>query len=132
DRNLLRAVLIYNQPTKVVAEINRTSPSSVRYRVRKLIERISSPQFVGAARGLMFFNEEQAAVARYYILQGKSLRDTVATTGLPYHSVRKALSEVNGIIDGLACSQKKSSLLLRGTPNRDSLRFESLHQEHWR
>jgi len=116
DRNLLRAVLIYNQPTKVVAEVNRSSPSSVRYRVRRLIARIGSPQFVGAARSLKFFNAEQTAVARCHILQGKSFQDTVATTGLPYHAVRRVLCEVNAIINGLAKSRKESKSFL--------------HQEH--
>lgn len=108
DKNLLRAVLIYNQPTKVVAEINRTRPSSVRYRVRRLIERIGSPQFVGTARSLGLFNAEQTAVARCHILQGKTLQATVATTGLPYHTVRRVLCEINGIIDGLRKSREPS------------------------
>ncbi len=101
DRNLLRAVLIYNQPAKVVAEINRIRPSAVRYRVRKLIARISSPQFVCAARSMGLFNAEQAHVARCHILQGKSLQATVATTGLPYHTIRRLLTEIAGIIEGV-------------------------------
>ena len=101
DRNLLRAVLIYNQPTKVIAQINRTSPAAVRHRVRRLIARISSPQFVGAARSLGLFNAEQAAVARCHILQAKSLQATVAATSLPYHTIRRLLTEVAGIIEGV-------------------------------
>ncbi len=112
DRNLLRAVLIYDQPTNVVAEVNRSNLQTVRYRVRRLIARIGSPQFVGAARSLKFFNAEQTAVARCHILQGKSFQDTVAATGLPYHTVRRVLAEINVIIDGSAKLRKESESFL--------------------
>ena len=107
DRNLLRAALIYNQPTKIIAQMNRITPSTVRYRIRKLIARIGSAQFVGAARSQGLFNAEQAAVARHHVLQGKSLRATVAATGLPYHTIRRVLAEVDGIIDGMSKAQEK-------------------------
>jgi len=94
--------------------------------VRKLIGRIGSPQFIGAARGLRLFNAEQTAVARCHILQGKTLQATVATTGLQYHTVRRVLSEVNGIIDGLTKSREKSPSSYGSLRRDESL----LHQEH--
>ena len=110
DRNLLRAVLIYNQPTKVVAQINRTSTSIIRRRIRRLIVRISSPQFVSVARSLHLLNDEQFTVVKYHILQGRSLQATVDATSLRYHTIRRVLAEVDGIVAGLVKAEEKYPL----------------------
>ncbi len=110
DRNLLRAVLIYNQPTKVVAQINRTNTSIIRRRIRRLIVRISSPQFVSVARSLHLLNDEQFTVVKYHILQGRSLQATVDATSLRYHTIRRVLAEVDGIVAGLVKAEEKYPL----------------------
>ena len=110
DRNLLRAVLIYNQPTKVVAQINRTTLPVIRHRIRRLIARISSQQFVSVARSLHLLNDEQSTVVKYHILQGKSLQATVDATSLQYHTIRRVLAEVDGIVAGLVKAEEKYPL----------------------
>lgn len=110
DRNLLRAVLIYNQPTKVVAQVNRTSPSVIRHRIRRLIARISSPQFVSVARSLHLLNDEQFAVVKYHILRGMSFHATAEATSLRYHTIRRVLAEVDGIVAGLVKAEEKYPL----------------------
>ena len=110
DRNLLRAVLIYNQPTKVVAQINRTTPSVIRHRIRRLIARISSPQFVSVARSLHLLNAEQFTVVKYHILRGMSLQATAGATSLRYHAIRRVLAEVDGIVAGLVKAEEKYPL----------------------
>ena len=110
DRNLLRAVLIYNQPTKMVAQINQASPSVIRHRIRRLIARISSPQFVSVARSLHLLNDEQFTVVKYHILRGMSLQATVEATSLRYHAIRRVLAEVDGIVAGLVKAEEKYPL----------------------
>ena len=101
DRDLLLAALIYNQPAKVIAGLCHISPVTVRRRVWKLVARLGSAEFVDTARSLHLFNPEQEAVARLHIFQGKSLRVIARETSLPYHAIRRLLTEVAWIVEGI-------------------------------
>ena len=113
ERGLLLAALIYNQPTKVIAELCHIRPATVRRRVWKLIVRIGSAEFVDTARSLHLLNPEQEAVARLHIFQGKSLRAIARETSLPYHSVQRLLAEVAGIVEGVRSLKENHPSLKR-------------------
>ncbi len=101
DRELIMSVMVLGQSVRTVARMTRISPSTLRRRVRRLLSRISSPEFIATARSLHMLNDTQSAVARYHILQGKTMRVTARIMGMPYYKVRKSLAEVVGIAKGM-------------------------------
>ncbi len=101
DRDLVRATIIFGQPTSMIAKLGRISPTAVRRRVRSLVKRLGSQQFISAARCMHLLSDAQAAVAKHHLLEGKSLRATARATGMPYHEVRMRLTEIKGIIKGM-------------------------------
>ncbi len=57
DRDLLLAVWIYQQPTGMVARMRGLSPAAVRRRIRILIHRLHSQEFIGAARAMRLLSD---------------------------------------------------------------------------
>jgi len=101
DRSLVLAAWIYQQPTAVIAQLRGTTPHAVRRRVRCLLGRLHSDEFVGAARALRLLPTDRAAVARLHFCQGLSLHATAKALGISYHKVRRMATEIRGLIHGL-------------------------------
>ena len=101
DRDLIKAVIIHGQSVEMIARIGHISGSALRKRVRKLLKRIYSDEFIDTARILPLLNPVQSAVAKAHILQGNSIRCIANQMGLSYHTVRKTLTQVRAIIAGL-------------------------------
>ena len=101
DRDLLLAVWMHHQPTRMLARMCRRSPRAVRRRVRTLIDRLHSERFVGAARAMRFLNPQQAELARLHLCHGLSVRSSGRAIGVGYHRARRLAAEVEGLIRGL-------------------------------
>ena len=101
DRDLLLAVWMHHQPTRMIARMCRRSPRAVRRRVRTLIDRLHSERFVGAARAMRFLNPQQAELARLHLCHGLSVRSAGRAMGVGYHRARRLATEVEGVIRGL-------------------------------
>lgn len=101
DRDLLLAVWTYHQPTRMLAELVGLTPQAVRRRIRLLIKRVHSENFVGAARAMRFLNAQQAELARLHFCNALSVRETAQAMRIGYHSARRLACEVAGIVRGL-------------------------------
>lgn len=98
DRVLVRAVWIDNQSTRRVASLAGVTPNCVRQRVRRIVKRIHSEDFLAAARLLPELTGRHAQVARLHFCQGLSCRAAARKTGIPYHEFRRLVDEVRGIV----------------------------------
>ena len=112
DRDLIKAVVINGQSAEMIARIAGVRGSTLRKRVRKLLKRINSPDFIDTARILPLLNPTQLAVAKAHILQGKSIRAVASETNLSYHTVRKTLTQVRAIAAGVKNLKKNYPSLI--------------------
>jgi DNA-directed RNA polymerase specialized sigma24 family protein len=96
DQDLVLAVWLHGQPVRMLAGMSRSSPAAIRRRVRLLVRRLHSRDFVAVARLLRRLNPQQVAVARAHFLHGLSQRATARTTNLTYHRTRCLIKEVRG------------------------------------
>ncbi len=101
DRSLVLAAWIYQQPTAMIAQLRGTSRHAVRRRVRCLVGRLHSEEFIGAARALRLLAADRAEVARLHFCHGLSLRATAKALGMSYHKARRTATEIHGLIRGL-------------------------------
>ncbi len=98
ERVLVHAVWIDNQSTRQVASLVGVTPSCVRQRIRRIVKRMHSEDFLAAARLLPELTGRHAVVARLHFCQGLSCRAAADKTGIPYHEFRRLVDEVKGIM----------------------------------
>jgi len=97
ERDLLRAAWIHGLPLAQLARLSGLTLRQVRYRVRLLIARVHSPEFVGTVRLLPVLSVEQAAVARLHVCHGLSVQAVSRQLAAPYFRVRRVVAELGAV-----------------------------------
>jgi hypothetical protein len=112
DRALLEAVWLNDQTCTQVARLARRKRWAVWRKVRKLLERLNSPQFLAAARLLPYLQEPHRSVVQRYFCQGQSLSAVGAATGVGYHETRRILDEVRGVVSAMARAKEEDGAVI--------------------
>jgi len=98
ERLLVEAIVVRGQPVKTVAWMMGVSPRTIRRRVRRLCERMTSPAFLDAARSLHYLQPDDAKLARLHFCGGMSHRQLVRELGLSVHTIRRRLDGIRAQI----------------------------------
>lgn len=98
DRRLLDAVLVRGQTIKTLAELMGVSKRRLGNRIRKLIARLSSRDFLLAARVLSYLPREDAMVAQLRYCAGLSERKLASRLGVSSYAVRRRLDRIEAQI----------------------------------
>lgn len=99
DQALMRGV--YDRGMKPVdfARAVRAQPRSLRYRLRQLVERVSSPLYKFVISNHRNWPQERRLVAEMSILRGSSQREISRTLGVTLHRVRQELLRIRAQCD---------------------------------
>jgi transposase InsO family protein len=105
DRELLKSVLLDGLPVSRVSRLMGQPAVLLRRRVRRLLNRLQSPEFLAAARSLPHLDGRQGGLARMILCQGLSLRQAARILHISYFEARTKLMEVNAVISRLETNQ---------------------------
>ena len=98
DRDLLEAVLIRGQPAAALGRIMGVPGARVRKRIRRLCHRLTSAEFLDAARSLNYLARADAKLAKLHFCQGLSQRSLREAMGLSRHALQRRLDGVQAQI----------------------------------
>lgn len=101
DRALLKAVYERGMPVARLAEL-RGGPAeagTLRRRLRRLVERVLSPEFEFVARHRAGWSAARRRIATAMVLHGLSQRQAAAALGLSPHVVRRHRDAVRALFD---------------------------------
>lgn len=98
DRQLLEAVIINGQPTRLIASLMNKTPQHIRNRVYRLSRRLASRKFLDAARALPYLNPADAQLARLHFCQGIAQRQLSQQLGMTIHAIRRSLDRLSARI----------------------------------
>ena len=98
DRLLMEAVLVHGLTLVTVSRMMGMSPRRVANRVKRLSRRLTSREFLNAARALHYLSEQEAALARLRFCAGLSERKLAQKFGLSVHIVRRRLDRIRAQI----------------------------------
>ncbi|MFP3937088.1 MAG: hypothetical protein ACLFVW_02010 [Phycisphaerae bacterium] len=101
EKELLEAVLVRGQSASSLARIMGVRPRTLRDRVRRLSRRLTSREFLDAARALQYLPAEDAELARLYFCQGLSQRALAKRLGITAHTLRRRLDRVSAQISAI-------------------------------
>ena len=108
DRDLVRAVLLFGQPTRMLARQGHTNARTIQRRVHQLLRHMQSERFLVAARIQDKLTPEQALVAKYHVCQRQTARQTAQRMQVKLHRVRRLIYEVDAIVNGVIARRKAS------------------------
>lgn len=91
ERDLVRAILIHRQTYEAVGRLTGLGPSAVRGRYSRIRRRLTSKDFLQAARSLPYLATDSAELAKGFFCQGLTYRQLCARMCISYHEVRKRL-----------------------------------------
>lgn len=94
DRELMEAVLVRGQTVVSVARMMGISARRVGNRVKRLARRLTSGEFLDAARALPYLPPKDAAVASMRFCEGLSKRKLAARLGVSQHILRRRLDRI--------------------------------------
>ena len=89
DRAVLHSVFLHNMQVRAVAAASRTSPDTLRKRIRRLLQRITSSEFQFIARHIAVLPPPTKAIAQLCILQGFSISEASEKLRLAPNYVRQ-------------------------------------------
>ena len=92
----MEAVVLKHQSSIEIGRLLGVPPRTVRYRVNKLAQRMSSRRFVQAVRLLMFLPPRDAELIRLHYMQGESLRHLAFCAGVSLHVLRREVDRIEG------------------------------------
>ncbi|MBI5722411.1 MAG: hypothetical protein HZA50_00490 [Planctomycetes bacterium] len=98
DKELLEAVIINGQPTRLIASLMNKSPQHIRNRVYRLSRRLASRRFLDAARAMPYLSPADAQLAKLHFCQGVAQRQLARQTGMTIHAVRRSLDRLAAAI----------------------------------
>lgn len=99
DRALLESVYRDGLTAVQVARMTGERPRTVRRRVRRLVERMTSARFAYVVRHRGSWGARRRAIATACVLHGATMREAAARTGTSLHAVRKELAAVDGMVE---------------------------------
>ncbi len=98
DRLLIEAVLIHGLTVVTVSRMMGISSRRLANRVRRLSRRLTSREFLNAARALYYLPPRDAALARLRFCAGLSERKLAQKFELSVHIVRRRLDRIRAQI----------------------------------
>lgn len=101
DRALLQAFYRDGSSAKELARLARTSSRILRLRVRRLVQRVSSPTFALVLRDAHTWPDDRRRVAFLHVIQGRSIRAVARSLNLSLHHVRAHLAWIGMHIESL-------------------------------
>lgn len=107
DAALIRAVYAEGRSVSSLAKMLGRDPRWLRRRVRGLVKRIASPEYIFVATRRAHWAKTRARVAALCILEGRSLREAASELGLTLHTVRRHHDAVREL-----CTQHRNELFL--------------------
>jgi len=99
DRDLVEAVALSGQSTQAIARMLGITARVARSRVRRVMRRLNSREFLDAARALAYLPAEDANLARLRFCEGATYRALCARLGLTYHELRRRLDRISAQIE---------------------------------
>jgi DNA-directed RNA polymerase specialized sigma24 family protein len=99
DRALLRAVYCERQSTVELAKLLGETPRQVRRRLRRLVARVLSPEFVFVLRHRDAWPRERAEVATLCIVLGKTMRQAAREMNRSVTQVRSRYREILAVFE---------------------------------
>lgn len=109
DRALLESVYREGAPVSGLAELLNTSARSLRRRVRRLVQRVLSEQYVFVARRRVEWSPTRRRVAEACVLGGRSLREAAADLKLSLHAVRRHADAVHAMYEAERDARRSAS-----------------------
>lgn len=89
DRAVLHSIFLHNMQIRSIAAAGKTSPDTLRKRIRRLLQRISSTDFQFVAKHLAVLPPPTKAIAQLCILQGFSISQAAQKLRLTPNYVRQ-------------------------------------------
>ena len=114
DRDLIEAVFLRNQSAASLARIMGIPERRLQRRVHRLMERLTSPEFLDAARALDYLAEMDARIARLRFCQGLPLRRIALMLNLSYHRLRRRVDRISAQIAALRKFQQEQTFRSAG------------------
>jgi len=99
DRALLSAIYERGMTATAFAEAAGQKARTVRYRVRKLLDRVSSPGYRAIVAQREAWPRERQRVAEAVFLAGRTQRDAAKRLGMSLHQVRTEIERIRGLIE---------------------------------
>lgn len=116
ERELVYSVFQHGRPLRELAKLLRLSDESLRRRLRRLIARISTPEFAFVALRRGEWPASLRDVATAIVIEGKSLRATQRDLRISMHAVRTLRQRALAMARG---AQETTALLAREAPGVD-------------
>ena len=104
DRAILHSIFLHNVQIRTLAASGRTAADTLRKRIRRLLQRISSIEFQFIARNLAVLPPPTRAIAQLCILQGRSISEAAAELRLAPNYVRQHRRMALPILNSLLAS----------------------------
>ena len=99
DRRLIEAVYREGMPARAVAELRGEKAEQVRRRLRRVVRRLLSEEFVFVLRERDGWPQERRRVATACVLQGRSMRDAAKHLKVSFQEVRKQMQVVDALFE---------------------------------
>ena len=99
DRALIRSIYYRGMSAAEFARAARAHPRTVSHRLRRLVERMTSPTFLRIIDRRRAWPEQQRKVAEAIFLRGLSQRDTARRLDVSLHTVRRESDRIRAIIE---------------------------------
>lgn len=116
ERELVLSVFRQGRPVNELAELMRVPTESLRRRLRRVINRLTSPEYAFVAARRREWPPSLRAVATAVILEGKSLRAAERELRLSMHVVRTLRQRALAMARG---AQETKAMLSREAPEID-------------
>lgn len=94
DRELVEAVVVRGQPTRALSRLMGKSQRFIRQKVLSLTRRISSGEFLAAARSLPYLPPDERLIVKRHFCQAATIRQLCAETGLTLHRLRRKIDQL--------------------------------------
>ncbi len=107
DRAVLQSVFLHNMQIRSIAAAGKTSADTLRKRIRRLLQRITSADFQFIARHLDVLPPPTKAIAKLCILQGFSISQAAEKLRLAPNYVRQHRRMAVPILTSLVASNTK-------------------------
>ena len=94
DRLVMEQIYRHQIPLREVAVLLKCTPRALQFRVKALLGRTREPLFRFVVDHRELVPSHLEAIARRYVLEGRSLRQTARTTGQSLHGVRMGIQDM--------------------------------------
>jgi len=102
DKVLMTMYLLNGNSFRQIARVRGVSETSVARKVHKIARRLTDGQYIQCLRNRAKLTSGQMAIAKDFFLTGLAMSRIAVKRSLSVHLVRKALRDIQDLIDGVA------------------------------